>query len=69
MDGGQKPHILLSSLESKARVVGLGGGNAQNVIRSQCRALMIGIDALIKETPQRPLTLSATQGDSEKTQL
>ena len=30
--------------------------------------LMNGISALIKETPQRPLTLSATQGDSEKTQ-
>ena len=30
--------------------------------------LMSGISALIKETSQRPLTLSATRGDSEKTQ-
>ena len=30
--------------------------------------LMNGISALIKETPQRPLTLSATQGNSENTQ-
>ena len=29
---------------------------------------MSGISALIKETSQRPLTLSATRGDSEKTQ-
>ena len=29
---------------------------------------MNGISALIKETPQRPLTLSATQGNSENTQ-